>query len=162
MGTQVVCDSWRPFGSVISTGGHRPEWRDVDKRGDRSMREKAFWVYIMASRSRTLYVGVTSAIERRVWQHKNGVFDGFSDRYQCHRVVYLERYATAAVAIGREKQLKRWSRIKKLALVVKENPAWADLSEEWGKPLPLVQPQTADLSAALNSGRDDGSSAGNS
>ena len=119
------------------------------------MREKAFWVYIMASRSRTLYIGVTSAIERRVWQHKNGLFEGFSDRYQCHRLVYLERYATGPVAIAREKQLKRWSRAKKLALLLRENPAWADLSEEWGKPLEIVQ-QPADLSTALRFGRDDG------
>ena len=59
------------------------------------MREYVFYVYIMASRSRTLYVGFTLKLQQRVWQHKNGIFEGFTDDYQCHRLVYFERYATA-------------------------------------------------------------------
>ncbi len=74
------------------------------------MREYHFYVYIMASRSLTLYIGFTSNLQVRVQQHKDDVFDGFSKQYQCHRLVYFERYQTAQVAIAREKQLKRWSR----------------------------------------------------
>ncbi len=112
------------------------------------MREKTFYVYIMASRSRTLYIGFTSAIEGRVWKHKNDVYDGFSRQYQCHRLVHMERYATPEVAIAREKQLKRWSRGKKITLILRENPAWADLSENWGKPLECLVSEPAALSAA--------------
>ena len=115
------------------------------------MREKIFYVYIMASRSRTLYIGFTSAIEHRVWQHKNDVHDGFSKQYQCHRLIFLERYGTPEVAIAREKQLKRWSRTKKLTLLLRQNPAWADLSEEWGTKLPLLAAEPAGLSTT----RDD-------
>jgi len=99
------------------------------------MREYTFYVYIVASKSRTLYIGVTSNLEGRVWQHKNDVYAGFSQQYRCHRLVYCERYVTAAVAIAREKQLKRWSRIKKIALIEQENPTWEDLSAEWGTPI---------------------------
>ena len=99
------------------------------------MRDYHFYVYIMASRSRTLYIGFTSELMVRVQQHKNDVFDGFSKKYQCHRLVYFEKYQMAHSGIAREKQLKRWSRAKKLTLIERENPAWADLSEEWGKPV---------------------------
>ena len=99
------------------------------------MREYHFYVYIMASRSRTLYVGFTSELMIRVWQHKNDVFDGFSKKYQCHRLVYFEEYQMAPSGIAREKQIKRWSRVKKLTLIERENPAWTYLSEEWGKPV---------------------------
>jgi putative endonuclease len=102
------------------------------------MREHTYYVYIMASRSLTLYIGFTSNIDNRVHQHKTGVFDGFSKQYNCTRLVYLERYQTALVGIAREKQLKRWSREKKLALIRESNPAFIDLSEDWGKPLPPI------------------------
>ena len=102
------------------------------------MRERAYYVYIMASRSLTLYIGFTSNIEKRVWQHKNGTFEGFSKSYNCTRLVFLERYQTALVGIAREKQLKRWSRVKKLALIREANPTWIDLSEDWGKPIRLL------------------------
>jgi putative endonuclease len=105
------------------------------------MREYHFYIYIIASRSRTIYIGFTSDLENRVWQHKNDVFDGFSKQYACHRLVYFEDYQTAVVAIAREKQLKRWSRAKKLALIEKVNPTWEDLSEAWGKPIVFLEPQ---------------------
>ena len=85
----------------------------------------------MASRSKTLYVGMTSDIQARVWQHKNGAFEGFSRTYKCNRLVWFERHNDVYVAIAREKQIKRWSRVKKLWLVELENPAWFDLSERW-------------------------------
>jgi len=92
-----------------------------------------FYIYIMASRSLTLYIGFTSSLQVRVQQHKDDVYNGFSKQYQCHRLVYFEHYQTAEVAIAREKQLKRWSRSKKLTLIKRDNPAWADLSESWGQ-----------------------------
>lgn len=98
------------------------------------MREYHFYVYIMASRSLTLYIGFTSKLQLRVSQHKNGTFVGFSKTYNCNRLVYYERFQFAADGINREKQLKRWSRAKKIALIKTVNPAWADLSEDWANP----------------------------
>jgi len=106
------------------------------------VREYHFYVYIMASKSRTIYIGFTSKLSRRVMEHKEGVFEGFSKEYHCHRLVYFERYQWAESAIAREKQLKRWSRAKKIALIEKDNPTWEDLSEEWGKPVePFTEPK---------------------
>ncbi|MGA8940918.1 MAG: GIY-YIG nuclease family protein [Acidobacteriaceae bacterium] len=99
------------------------------------MYELHYYVYIMASRSRTLYIGITSALEDRIQQHKSGTFDGFSNQYQCRRLVYIEQYTDVQRAIAREKQLKRWSRAKKLTLIKRDNAAWSDLSEDWGKPI---------------------------
>jgi putative endonuclease len=94
---------------------------------------KTYYVYIMTNRSRTLYVGVTSNLEQRVWRHKKGYFEGFTSRYKIDRLVYFERWSHPGTAIAREKQLKGWKRIKKIALIVSMNPEWKDLSEEWGK-----------------------------
>ncbi len=104
------------------------------------MREYEYYVYIVASRSRTLYIGFTSELYVRVLKHRNGTYEGFSKTYNCHRLVYFERFPFPEEAIAREKQLKRWSREKKLALIMKQNPAWADLSEAWGKPVPVERP----------------------
>jgi putative endonuclease len=99
--------------------------------------ERVFYTYIVASRSHNFYVGVTSAIEVRVLQHKEGRFEGYSKRYKCNRLVWLERHSYIRNAIAREKQLKGWSRAKKIALIEGENPAWVDLSEEWGLPMKM-------------------------
>ena len=106
------------------------------------MREFGY-VYILASGFKHLYIGVTSDIEQRIFDHKNGTFPGsFTDRYNINQLVYLEQYGDIRVAIAREKQLKRWSRIKKIRLIVETNPDWKDLSEEWGKPVePFREPQ---------------------
>ena len=95
--------------------------------------EKMYYTYVMASRSHQLYVGMTSAIEVRVLQHRNGRFEGFSSKYHCDRLVYYERYPNVNDAIAREKQLKGWRREKKIALIESRNETWVDLSEEWGK-----------------------------
>ena len=97
------------------------------------MREQKFYyVYIMASRSLNLYVGITSRLKSRIWEHKNGVFpDGFTSRYKIERLVYYERYVTVTKALTREKQLKGWSRVKKIALIQSVNPTWQDLSDGW-------------------------------
>ncbi|GAB4187034.1 MAG: GIY-YIG nuclease family protein [Roseiflexaceae bacterium] len=90
-----------------------------------------FFVYIMASRSRVLYIGMTNNLERRVYTHKQRVVPGFTQRYSVTKLVYFEEAQTAQVAIAREKQLKGWSRAKKIALIESVNPSWQDLSEQW-------------------------------
>jgi len=91
------------------------------------MREHNYCVYIMASRTRVLYIGMTHCPERRVYEHKNDLIDGFSKRYRCHRLVYIESYDRVRNAIAREKQLKRWNRAKKIFLIERLNPTWEDL-----------------------------------
>jgi putative endonuclease len=90
-------------------------------------REYNFYVYILSSRSRTLYVGITSALLRRVHQHREGNADSFTARYGIHRLVYFENFAYADNAIAREKELKGWLREKKMALIAAANPTWHDL-----------------------------------
>jgi putative endonuclease len=102
-----------------------------------SMSEKLYYAYIVASRSHNLYVGMTGQIELRIQQHKEDRFDGYSSRYNCNRLVWFERFPYVDDAIAREKQLKGWSRAKKIALIERDNPAWTDLSEEWGKPVKM-------------------------
>jgi putative endonuclease len=104
------------------------------------MVEQAY-VYILASSFQHLYIGITTELEGRVRQHKNGKYpDSFTSRYKINKLVYYECYALVSQAIAREKQLKRWSRIKKLRLIVARNPDWSDLSAEWGKPIkPYVE-----------------------
>jgi putative endonuclease len=99
--------------------------------------ERMFYVYLVADRSRVLYVGFTSNLYRRVVQHREGWFEGFSKTYHCHRLVWFERYTTALGGIAREKQIKHWRREKKVALIEWENPTWEDLSSSWGKPVEL-------------------------
>jgi len=89
------------------------------------------YVYIMASISRVLYVGVTNDLHRRVWEHKEKRVGGFTKRYNVTRLVYYEETNDARVAIEREKQIKGWLRAKKVALIEAVNPGWSDLSEEW-------------------------------
>ena len=84
-------------------------------------------VYILASqRNGTLYVGVTSNLLKRVWEHRNGVVSGFTQRYRIHHLVYFEQAADMLSAIAREKQLKRWKRQWKINLIEQTNPAWDD------------------------------------
>ncbi len=92
---------------------------------------KTYYVYIMASLSRNLYVGVTSNLEQRVYQHKNKIGDGFTSRYNIDRLVYYAETNDVREAIAREKQIKGWLRKKKKALIEEENPRWEDLSAAW-------------------------------
>ena len=88
-----------------------------------------YYVYILASENnRTLYIGVTNDIVRRISEHKSEAIDGFTKTYHVHKLVYLESCNDAYAAISREKQLKGWRREKKVALIVKDNPFWKDLS----------------------------------
>ena len=97
--------------------------------------DRKFWVYIVGSRSGTLYIGITNNIERRMREHKNGEVVGFASKYHCNRLVYYESFDEVQIAIGREKQLKGWCREKKIALIESVNPRWADLAEKWGAQL---------------------------
>jgi putative endonuclease len=88
-----------------------------------------FHVYILANRNRVLYVGVTSDLKTRVFQHKRHLVAGFTQRYNVDELVYFEEYREPMIAIEREKRLKRMTRKKKVALVERENAEWRDLSD---------------------------------
>ena len=88
-------------------------------------------VYILASKRKdTLYIGVTSDLQKRAWEHKNDLVEGFTKRYGVHRLVYYELHEEMMLAIRREKQMKKWNRDWKLRLIEKQNPDWQDLWEE--------------------------------
>jgi len=90
--------------------------------------ERAFWVYILASRvGGTLYIGVTNDLVRRVYEHRSKFVPGFTRKYGIQRLVYFEQYSTVEAAIGREKKLKKWHRQWKVRLIEESNPDWADL-----------------------------------
>jgi len=91
---------------------------------------KSYYVYIMASKKNgTLYIGVTSNLPHRVWQHKNDRLEGFTKKYGVHRLVWYEATTDVAGAILREKQMKKWRRQWKINLIEKGNPNWDDLYE---------------------------------
>lgn len=92
---------------------------------------RLYYVYIMASLSRTLYTGVTNDLERRVYEHKHKALPGFTAQYNVNRLVYFEDAPDVKAAIAREKQIKSWSRGKKIALIESVNPTWDDLSASW-------------------------------
>lgn len=89
-----------------------------------------YFVYILTNRThRSLYVGVTGNLSRRLYAHKNELIDGFTKKYHIHQLIYFEQTSDINAAIAREKQLKGWTRAKKNALIETVNPTWADLSE---------------------------------
>jgi putative endonuclease len=96
--------------------------------------ERRYFVYIMTNPSRTLYTGVTNNIRRRVRQHKEKLVDGFAARYNITRLVYYESFVDVRNAIEREKQIKAWTRAKRVALIESVNQKWDDLSREWDQP----------------------------
>ncbi|OGD86796.1 GIY-YIG nuclease [Candidatus Curtissbacteria bacterium RIFCSPHIGHO2_01_FULL_41_11] len=92
---------------------------------------KMYWIYILArKRNGTLYIGITSNLIKRVWEHKNDVSEGFTKKYKVHTLVYFESTSDINSAIKREKQLKKWRRKWKLKLIEKMNPTWKELYEE--------------------------------
>ena len=95
------------------------------------MHEGSYFTYILASRSHTLYIGITSDLQKRVFQHKWKEHDGFTARYNCDRLVWYESHDKVTKAIAREKELKDWRRSRKVALIESTNPVWTDLSREW-------------------------------
>jgi putative endonuclease len=92
---------------------------------------KEYWIYILASRSHRLYIGVTNSLARRLYEHRCGL-EGFTARYRIHRLVYFERTTDVRVAIDRETQLKSYRRQKKVALIEAMNPTWDDLGLKLG------------------------------
>ena len=95
------------------------------------MHEGSYFTYIMASRSHTLYIGVTGNLLKRVFQHKWKEHEGFTAKHNCDRLVWFEGHQDIARAITREKELKGWRRAKKVALIESMNPAWTDISRDW-------------------------------
>ena len=92
--------------------------------------DKGGFVYLMASgHNGTLYIGVTSDLPGRVWQHKEGTADGFTKKYGCKMLVWFEQFGDIELAIQREKQMKEWKRLWKLRLIEELNPDWDDLHE---------------------------------
>ena len=90
--------------------------------------QKYFYVYIITNkRNGTLYIGVTSNIVKRIYEHKNNLANGFSKKHKLHTLIYYEQYLDALSAIAREKQLKKWKRLWKLKLIDRTNPKWRDL-----------------------------------
>ena len=106
-------------------------------------RDNRYYVYVMASRSLNLYTGVTNSIYQRALQHKSGEIDGFTKKYNINRLVYYEMFEHIGNAIAREKQVKAWTRAKRLALVKSINPTWQDLAEDWGGKAELQIPRFA-------------------
>jgi len=93
-----------------------------------------YYVYILASkRNGTLYIGTTSDLVKRVWQHKTGMVEGFTKKYQVHQLVYYEQTGNVISAIEREKRIKKWKRKWKINLIEKQNPKWQDLYNDIAK-----------------------------
>ena len=90
-----------------------------------------YYVYIMSSKSKVLYVGMTNNLARRIYEHKNKVNPGFTARYNVERLVYFEEVVDELAAVKREKQIKGWLREKKIKLIESINPGWTDLSQSW-------------------------------
>jgi putative endonuclease len=120
-------------GSQVFLGERAAQKRVASRNGgvDWRVHERGYFVYIMASRSHTLYIGVTGDLHKRVFEHKWREHDGFTAKYNCDRLVWYESYQDVGKAIAREKQLKGWRREKKIVLIEKMNPAWVDLSRDW-------------------------------
>ena len=93
--------------------------------------DKSFHVYILASYTQRLYIGLTSDLEGRLWEHRTKALAGHTAKYNIDRLVHVEEYAHADDAIARERQLKNWSRQKKVTLIERENPTWKDLAVEY-------------------------------
>jgi len=92
---------------------------------------REYWVYILANMHRTLYVGVTSDLRARVYEHKNALVPGFTSKYGIDRLVYSESANDVNAALSREKQLKGWVRARKVRLIEQKNPTWKDVADTW-------------------------------
>lgn len=100
--------------------------------------EKTYYVYLLTNwNNKVMYAGVTSDLERRVYERKNKLVEGFTEKYNVNKLVYFETTNDVMAAIEREKQIKKWRREKKNQLVIGMNPEWKDLSLEWGKDFSL-------------------------
>ena len=111
---------------------------------------KRYYVYIMSSKSRVLYVGVTGSLLSRVLRHKAGQGSAFTRKYRVHRLVYYASFQNIGDAIARETEIKSWRREKKVILIREVNPTWEDLAEDWGKFVPMRVAGKADSSGMTN------------
>ena len=93
--------------------------------------ERHYYVYMLASKTRRLYVGMTNDLTRRVWQHRTKAIEGFTSKYNIVRLVWYETTSQVVDAIAREHQIKSWRREKKIELIEAENPGWVDLARDW-------------------------------
>ena len=103
------------------------------------MTRDTWYVYVLVSKTGTIYTGVTNDVERRLWKHKTGSAKGFARRYGVNRLVYVEEFGDVDDALAWEKTIKGWTRAKKNALVEEENPSWDDLSEGFQQGLVEVE-----------------------
>jgi putative endonuclease len=102
---------------------------------------KTYYVYILTNPSQhPFYTRITNNMYRRMMEHLDFLNDSYTARYRLTRLVYYEEFGNVREAIRREKEIKTWSRAKKIALVNTKNPKWDDLAREWGKPIPLLIP----------------------
>jgi len=108
--------------------------RNLLSFGVARVRERRYYVYIMASKSRVIYVGVTGFLMARVLRHKTGEGGAFTSKYRVHRLVYFRGFQNVGDAIAQETEIKKWRREKKVALIREENPTWEDLAADWGQP----------------------------
>ena len=117
-------------------------------RGRFMARQRTYYVYIVASKSRVIYVGMTGFLMSRVLQHCAGEGGEFTRRYRAHRLVYYQTFHNVGDAIRRETELKKWRREKKVALIEERNPTWENLAEGWGERVPM-RLRTANSSATI-------------
>jgi putative endonuclease len=117
--------------------------------------ERRYYVYIMASTTRVIYVGVTGFLMARVLRHKAGEGGAFTRRYRVHRLVYFQSFQNVGDAIARETEIKAWRREKKVALIHADNPTWEDLAEGWGGPAVMKVSGKADSSPGYRPVRND-------
>ena len=105
---------------------------------------RQFYVYILASKSRRIYIGMTNSLFARVSQHRRDEVE-YTSRYRINQLVYYEVFKYVNNCIARETQLKAWSRAKKIALIQQKNPTWEDLAENWGKPVKPLAPRVESI-----------------
>ena len=115
---------------------------------------KLYYVYILSSKSRAIYVGVTGFLMSRVLRHRAGQAGAFTRKYRIHRLVYYEVFHSVAAAIARETEIKKWRREKKVALIVGKNPTWEDLAADWGTPAVMTIQGKAGSSPPLRAGSE--------
>jgi putative endonuclease len=117
--------------------------------------QRTYYVYIMASKSRVVYVGVTGFLMARVLRHRYGKGGQFTRKYQVHRLVYFSSFRNVGDAIARETEIKGWRREKKVTLIEERNPTWEDLAEGWGEAAVMTVSRAADSSPGLRPARND-------
>jgi putative endonuclease len=116
--------------------------------------EKLYYMYILSSKSRAIYIGMTGFLMSRILRHRAGEGGAFTRSYNIYRLVYYEVFHSVAAAIARETEIKKWRREKKVALIVRRNPTWEDLAAEWGRPAVMRVREKAGSSPPLRAGSE--------